>query len=268
MFGRLVKYDFRSMFKQFGFIWPAALVLALVNHFTLSGLDSTSAVGETTAGMAMLVYVAILMAMFVITMIFVIQRFFKGLLGDEGYLMHTLPVQPWQLIASKLLAAVAATLLSIAVAILSILLIAPFQWVHELGDLLRGLGYLLSHWNIQVTHSVLLLLELLLFLCAGMAQGYLQLYLAMALGHLFNRNRVAMSVVAYVAINAAMSALLGLLASINLRPLRGLADSLFRLEGVTGAHAALWIGILWTALLGAACFLGTEVILRRRLNLE
>ena len=93
MFGRLLKYDFRSMFKQFGFIWPAALLLALVNHFTLSGLDSTSAVGETTAGMAMLVYVAILMAMFIITMIFVIQRFFKGLLGDEGYLMHTLPVR-------------------------------------------------------------------------------------------------------------------------------------------------------------------------------
>ena len=84
MFGRLVKYDFRSMFKQFGFIWPAALLLALVNHFTLSGLNSTSTVGETTAGMAMLVYVAILMAMFIITMIFVIQRFFKGLLGDEG----------------------------------------------------------------------------------------------------------------------------------------------------------------------------------------
>ena len=81
MFGRLVKYDFRSMFKQFGFIWPAALLLALVNHFTLFGLNSTSTVGETTAGMAMLVYVAILMAMFIITMIFVIQRFFKGLLG-------------------------------------------------------------------------------------------------------------------------------------------------------------------------------------------
>ena len=87
MFGRLVKYDFRSMFKQFGFIWPAALLLAMVNHFTLFGLNSTSTVGETTAGMAMLVYVAILMAMFIITMIFVIQRFFKGLLGDEGYLM-------------------------------------------------------------------------------------------------------------------------------------------------------------------------------------
>ena len=29
MFGKLLKYDFRSMFKQFAFIWPAALVLEI-----------------------------------------------------------------------------------------------------------------------------------------------------------------------------------------------------------------------------------------------
>jgi len=29
MFWKLLKYDFRSMFKQFAFIWPAALALAL-----------------------------------------------------------------------------------------------------------------------------------------------------------------------------------------------------------------------------------------------
>ena len=130
MFGKLLKYDFRSMLKQFAFIWPAALVLAVINRFTLNGLDSSSAVGETTAGITMLVYVAILVAMFAVTMIFVIQRFFKGLLGDEGYLMHTLPVRPWELIGSKLLCAVATTLLSIVVAICSILFIVPWDGVN------------------------------------------------------------------------------------------------------------------------------------------
>ena len=62
----------------------------------------------------------------------VIQRFFRGLLGDEGYLMHTLPVSPWQLIGSKLLCAVVTTLLSIVVAILSILLIMPISWINIL----------------------------------------------------------------------------------------------------------------------------------------
>ena len=46
MFGKLLKYDFRSMFKQFAFVWPAALALALVNHFTINGIESSSSVGE------------------------------------------------------------------------------------------------------------------------------------------------------------------------------------------------------------------------------
>ena len=142
MFGKLLKYDFRSMLKQFAFIWPAALVLAVINRFTLNGLDSSSAVGETTAGITMLVYVAILVAMFAVTMIFVIQRFFKGLLGDEGYLMHTLPVRPWELIGSKLLCAVATTLLSIVVAICSILFIVPWDGVNW-GEVFSGLRYVL-----------------------------------------------------------------------------------------------------------------------------
>ena len=183
MFGKLLKYDFRSMLKQFAFIWPAALVLAVINRFTLNGLDSSSAVGETTAGITMLVYVAILVAMFAVTMIFVIQRFFKGLLGDEGYLMHTLPVRPWELIGSKLLCAVATTLLSIVVAICSILFIVPWDGVNW-GEVFSGLRYVLSHWNSHATHAFFFLLEFLLFLCVGTAQSYLHLYLSMAIGQI------------------------------------------------------------------------------------
>ena len=271
MFGKLLKYDFRSMWKQFAFIWPAALALALVNHFTLNSfVTSASNTRQTVSGVAMLVYVAILMAMFIVALVFTIQRFFKGLLGDEGYLMHTLPVKSRLLIASKLLAAVAATALSILVAILSILVVAPIQWGH-IGDMFRGLGYLFTHWNIHMTQGVLLLLELLLFICVGMAQGYLQLYLAMAIGQLFNKNRIAMSVVAYIAVNAAMSVLLGVLGSMNFHPLQALGELLVNTSSLSGqgaAHLALWIGIIWTGALGALYFFGTEYILRKKLNLE
>ena len=159
MFGKLLKYDFRSMLKQFAFIWPAALVLALVNRFTVNSfVTSASGLRQTVSGVAMLVYVGIMIAMFVVTIIFVIQRFFRGLLGDEGYLMHTLPVRPWELIGSKLLCAVVTTLLSIVVAILSILLIMPISWINIL-DMFKGFSYLFSHWNMELTHSVLFLLD-------------------------------------------------------------------------------------------------------------
>ena len=264
MFGKLLKYDFRSMFKQFAFIWPAALALALVNRFTLSGLDSTSNVGETTAGIAMLVYVAILVAMFIAALVFTIQWFYKGLLGDEGYLMHTLPVKPWQLIGSKLLCAVVTTFLSVVVALLSILLIVPWDMA-AFQELFRGLGDIFTHWNVQATHGMIGLLEFCLMMLMSFAVGYLQLYLAMSLGHLFNKNRVAMSVIAFIALNAVVSVLPG-------RLLSPLFDTLSRIisgmSGTASFHTVMWIAMAGELVLCAVYFAGTEVILRRKLNLE
>ena len=264
MFGKLLKYDFRSMFKQFAFIWPAALALALVNHFTVNGMDSANSVSETTAGISMLVYVAILMAMFIIALVFTIQRFYKGLLGDEGYLMHTLPVKPWQLIGSKLLCAVVTTFLSVIVAILSILVIFPWGR-EEFREIFRGLGYIFSHWNMQATHGVLGILETCLLIMVSFATGYLQIYLSLSIGHLFNKNRIALSVIAFIAINAIVSTLTGTLLS-------PLFDTLFDfmrgLSGAAGFHFVVWITMAGELILCAVYFAGTEFILRKKLNLE
>jgi len=264
MFGKLLKYDFRSMLKQFAFIWPAALALALVNHFTLNGLDSTSSVGETTAGIAMVVYIAILMAMFIIALVFVIQRFYKGLLGDEGYLMHTLPVKPWQLIGSKLLCAAVTTFLSVVVAILSILVIVPWESA-DFAEIFQGLRYLFTHWNLQATHGVIGLLEFILFMLVSFSTGYLQIYLALSIGHLFNKNRVAFSVVAFIALNVVMNVLLNII----LPPLNNtLFSAVEHMNGPSAFHSSMWIAMAGELVVSAVYFAGTEYILRKKLNLE
>ena len=264
MFGKLLKYDFRSMWKQFAFIWPAALVLAVVNRFTLNGLDSSSSVGETTAGVAMLVYVAILMAMFIVAVIFTIQRFYTGLLGDEGYLMHTLPVKPWQLVASKLICAVVTTAANVAVAILSMLLIIP--WSHEdVREVFEAFRYLFSHWNMESTQVIIALLEFTLFTLVSFAVGYLHLYLAMALGHLFNKNRIAMSVVAFIALQVVVS----ILSNMILPPITDLISPfVHNFTGMEGFHAAMWFAIATELAASAVYFAGTNYILHNRLNLE
>ena len=264
MFGKLLKYDFRAMWKQFAFIWPAALVLAVVNRFTLNGLDSSSSVGETTAGVAMLVYVAILIAMFIIAVIFTIQRFYTGLLGDEGYLMHTLPVKPWQLVASKLLCAVAATAVNVAVAILSMLLILPWD-SGDLREVFQALQYLSSHWSMESAQVIIAMLEFILFMLVSFAVGYLHVYLAMALGHLFNKNRVAMSVVAFIALQVVVS----ILGNMILPPINELISPfVHNFQGLEGFHAAMWFAIATELAASAVYFAGTNYILHNRLNLE
>lgn len=269
MLGKLLKYDFRSMLKQFAIVWPAALVLAFVNRFTLrSFIASASTAKSAFSGIMMLVYVAILMAMFVITMVFVVQRFYKGLLGDEGYLMHTLPVRPWQLITSKLLCAIVVSLVSVLVAIASVLLFLPLDW-SELWPL----------WQ-QIIHSmtpsaVFAFVELFLAGLMDTVRGFLAIYLAMAIGHLFNSHRVAWSFVAYIAVIGITSQLLNIVESIFTPGMRetflGLVTGTYTLENIplpSAPDSWCWISTLISLAISAIYFFGTNYILSRRLNLE
>ena len=265
MFGKLLKYDFRSMFKQFAFIWPAALGLALVNHFTINSfVASDSEMRHTVSGIAMVVYIAILIAMFVIALVFTCQRFYKGLLGDEGYLMHTLPVRPWQLIGSKLLCAVVTTFLSVVVALLSVLLLLP--WEKEVfQDIFEGIRYIFTHWNTQVIHVVIAFLEFCLMMMTSFAVGYLQIYLAMSIGHLFNKYRSVVTLIAFIVINAVVSIVTN---KIVLQFVDVLSDTVNGMDVRYGFHTAMWIVIAGELVLGAVYFVGTEFILRKKLNLE
>ena len=91
MLGKLLKYDFRSMWKQFSVIWPAALILAFLNRFTMFGMDNPggSAFGEWMGVISMGLFGGVCFTMVILSAVFVLTRFYKGLLGDEGYLMHT-----------------------------------------------------------------------------------------------------------------------------------------------------------------------------------
>ena len=130
MLFKLLKYDLRSMWKQLSLVWGAALVLALVNRLTHSlgfmfrARDFENHIAAITAFALMAVFVT----MFIISVVFVLQRFYRGLLGGEGYLMHTLPVRAWELVASKMICAIVTYIGSGIVAVLSILLMITTDW--------------------------------------------------------------------------------------------------------------------------------------------
>ena len=76
---KLLKYDFRAMWKQFSLIWGAALVLALVNRFTLFrdiGYDIIS-----NSSLLTLAFMGVVIAMIVLSVSFVADRFSKGQIG-------------------------------------------------------------------------------------------------------------------------------------------------------------------------------------------
>ena len=124
MFRKLLKYEWRAMMRTMLPIYGATLAVALINGFLFQNVfgtgSETPALLEYTRIATMTLYIFVMAAMGVFTAVMVIQRFYKGLLRQEGYLMFTLPVKTWQLVFSKACVSLAATFCSLAVGILSL----------------------------------------------------------------------------------------------------------------------------------------------------
>lgn len=119
MLKQLLKYEFKATCGYYGSAYLVLLASAL-----LLGLGAThmpQAEMETVWAIMALVYMGTILAIIVLTVQQIIQRFTGNLLGREGYLMHTLPVSPAQLILSKLLSSAVWGICSLCVGVLSVL---------------------------------------------------------------------------------------------------------------------------------------------------
>lgn len=259
MLGKLLKYDFRSMWKQFSVIWPAALVPAFINRFTVFGIHNPggSVFGEWMGVVSMGLFGGVCFTMVILSAVFVLTRFYKGLLGDEGYLMHTLPVHSWQLVLSKLICALATTVVNGIVGILAMFLMMPLDW-DELFD--TQVWQAVFHNLAQQPDIILYFLEFFLLLLVMCAAIFMTLYLAMAIGHLFSKRRILMSVAAFFGLNILDSIITSSLHNMNaLNWLYGMDLS---------DHADFWMGIVLLLIPTAIMFLLTSWILTHKLNLE
>ncbi len=271
MLGKLLKYDLRSMLKSFLLIWGGVLVISLINHFTLNNSGRlTGMLGAFSAILPMLLYVAIVIAMIVLTLLCIIQRFYNGLLKDEGYLMFTLPVRPWQLITSKGLSAVIITLISAFVGVASVLILMTWD---SAGRALRTFFSIFDgKGELSTGHTILLAFEIFLLVLFSAAKGIYQIYAAIALGHLFRRHRVGMAFVMYIAISAVLSVLSSLIISAlyahSDAVMRVLSNFLVSASLAKLSHSAVWLLIAITVVQLVLFHVITERVLSKRLNLE
>ena len=273
MLAKLLKYDFKSMMKLLPLLWGASIVLAFINHFTVTSRAFQSGgvlLGIIGTIIPMLLFVAVVIGMSVMTLIYIMLRYYKGLLKDEGYLMFTLPVKPWQLITSKGIAAVTVTVITGIAGIASGLILIP--WESSSTFLSSVFRTLTSTRHFSTLELIVLWIEAIIIILASIAKSVYQIYAAISLGHLFRKHRVAMSFVMYIAINIVLT----VIASVIISPLFGVSSDLtqriaelFKGTSTFGAINLLALVVfLVTAVQLAAFHVISERILSKKLNLE
>lgn len=105
MLKQLLKYEFKATKRLYFGLYLALALLSVV--LGVSFRQENAWADNTNFGrlevILMVLYLSVLFAIAVLCFVSTVQRFYKNLLGREGYLMHTLPVTETQLILSKLL---------------------------------------------------------------------------------------------------------------------------------------------------------------------
>ena len=265
MLRKLLKYDLRANMKLYLFIWPAMLLLAGPQRLLLE-LPVTGFLSHFLMSLLTGLMVLALIAMVVLCFVICVIRFYSGLLRREGYLMFTLPVKPWQLLVSKLLAAM--------VTLIPTCIFAYFGIALILSGTMNGI------WNTMFNFSQILdqplsagtLILAGLTVLAAVANMILRVYFVSCLGHLFRRARIFLSILFYYLIGVLMQITSMLtLVSVNYEP-NTFVNSVFTwVESLSfnGAMSAfLGTILLINVAIGCVYFFVSEVILRKRLNLE
>jgi len=244
MLGKLLKHEFRATARWFLPAFGVVLILGVVGCGM--GLINKS-LPIWMIVLAWAIYALILTAFLILPTIVIIWRFYKNLLSNEGYLMFTLPVGTANLIWAKFIAATVWTVLSILMATLSALLIM-LGIPGALSTAIRGLQE--ATWS-GITPALVVAFALLLL--AGLFSNPLSCYVSFAVGQLSNTYRIALAIGTYVGISIVLEIVMVVVGVIG-----GLTSS---------ATGVIWSIVIVTWLFTIACFLVTQRLLTKRLNL-
>ena len=271
---KLMKHEFRAT----GRIMIPLCLLTLVaavggNLATRQLLEADNDLLNVLGVLLMGAFAVAIAAVCIMSVVVMVQRFYKNLLQDEGYVMLTLPVSVHQHIWAKMLVSTvwfAATAATVALAF--------FVLVYELGTV-EDIFYVFSiifrdlleldAWT--MFNGAVFGAELVVLLLLAAFSACLEFYSALAIGHSFSNHKMLLSIVFFFAINAAFSVVgSGFMMAVNVTPFPEMVSGLLAHSGGAMRMTHLMLGGITVLALvqGVVYYFLTYIPLTRRLNLE
>lgn len=274
MLSKLISYEFKSTRRIFLPAYGVLLILSILNGVFIALPDNMMEHISTPFGIILTVYILALFAVCVVTFAYMINRFYKNLLGDEGYLMFTLPARPSQLIWSKCITSTLWMFFTAILCCVSIfLLMMPSLITHNnlilgpgmnlwqaftriMGDLWRGYSF----------HIITLPVLSIILGIIWTANFCMHIYACLSIGSLANKHRLGCAFLAYLGFSVLWEILLtfGMWVS-DFLPDWHLSLSL---EHISSMYLAALLLLLYYVVKLAVNFVITNYILSRRLNLQ
>ena len=276
MLGKLLKQEFRATGRIMLPVFGALVILSVLGNFSMRMLDSGMSNNGFLGFLAVFFIGVFIFGMFaavIMTLVLMISRFYRNLLKDEGYLMHTLPVSVHGLVWSKLIVSLVWFVVTGIVIFVIIFLTALIQSGTNLAELFlefpswAEVKEMLAVYGIHGHDITLFFAEFIALILIGMLASCLHFYAAMAIGHMFSKDKVLLSIVFFVAISFVLSLMTTLL-GFRLTDLAALTVESGSSEMLLVYMRRLLVFSIGVELVqGALLYFATTLSLRRGLNL-
>lgn len=273
MLKKLIHHEFIATGRIFLPLYGAFLVMSLLLRVYMEIQNAWSIELPGWLGIIgaipIILYVLLFIAVLAATVVVAIQRFYKNLMTDEGYLMFTLPVKVHQLINSKLLVAIVWSIASSLICILSIFILAATP------DTFSAIGYWWKVIYMGAAEQGLYLngwlaFELIISVLISVIGSFIMIYAAIAATNFSSNHKVLMGIGAYVAIYIVLQTIMSIIMTV----VGGIfSQTLINMFFVSRNYMGFLNLILWgsngiTIVTSVLLYLGTYWVLKRKLNLN
>jgi len=272
MLRKLLKHEFRATGRIMLPVTGILLATSVAANLSLRYLLDSRAWFFSMLGILLLTAFGFaIFGVFIVSFVLMIQRFYKNLLQDEGYLMFTLPASVHQHIWSKLIVSSVWFIVTV-LAIIAASLVVAYQggFLRELLDLLRYFLEGLRKLEVsEAFNGTIYLAEFAVLMFLSLVAFSLQFYAALAAGHSQANHKLLWSVVWFFGIQFALQ-FAGSLLIIGSNEL----DVFNRLfshwdpSPTVAIHVGLLMAIGCVIIYGAIFYAITTFFLKKHLNLE
>ncbi|MFZ2185982.1 MAG: ABC transporter permease [Streptococcus parauberis] len=263
MFGKLLKYEFKSIGKWYFAINLAIIAIAGLLSVTIKWLEIGSKPQSATMSLLnqllplalSLIFGSLITGSLLATLLIIINRFNKNIFGREGYLTMTLPVSEHQLILSKLISSLVWGFFNGLILILAtLIMVIPQVSSREINGVIKNVSdIIMKNPSTSVQIAVYYLLSAI--------GSVLLIYLAISIGQLFANRRGLKAFIAYFIITITVSILL---AFINFQ----IFDIKTTNSNLIFSQRFYLIGIVETLIETIIFYLATYGIIKYKLNLQ
>lgn len=271
MLRKLYKHEFNALARSLWPVYLGLLALSVFNRVFLTFGESDNKIINTISNSIMMFYVLGILAIFTVSIVIVVVRFYQHLMTSQGYLSFTLPVKVSSHIICKLVCGTIAILLSAVAVILSLMIISIGTNQIALAIDAIAMAYTQGAAIFGAFRMVLFTVGVVVLIIVTTAAGLLIAYGAIALGQQF-KNRIGGAVLSFVGISMGLqviSALSFVPFMVDFANKMTYSNFLDSAESM-GNFISITIGlcILWALIIGVGMYFLSNHMLSKKLNLE